>query len=407
MQAQTSNSSPYSRFGLGKLNANSNTLIMSLGGSSYAVRNPLFVNPYNPASYTSFDTTSFVFDAALQAKMMTLSTNTNSYKVNDASLAYITMGFPIFKWWKISLGLLPYSTVGYLIGSDSVIENLGNVRYGYTGSGGINKAYFGNGFKLSDHLSVGANFSYYFGTINRERTISYPDSSYYFSSKITHSAEIRNLVIDFGMQYYKTLKNGLTLTTGLVFTPQYNMSSTANNLAISFYHNYSSNLDITKDTVSFEHDLKGSVSLPMNIGAGFSVGRSNRWAAFADFQWQQWSKYTYYGESDLLKNSFRVSLGGQLKPSPLDVGKYWKRVNYRAGMRFEQSNLQLRDKRLNEFGFSFGAGLPMKKTRSTLNLAFEVGTFGSTDNNLIKENFFRFSIGASLFEKWFLKRKYD
>jgi long-subunit fatty acid transport protein len=407
MQAQTSNSSPYSRFGLGKLNPNSNTLIMALGGSCNALRNPISVNPYNPASYTAFDTTSFVFDAALRAKIMTLKTNTSSYKVNDAGLAYITMGFPVAKWWKSSLGIVPYSTVDYMIGNDSIVENLGKVKFGYTGSGGLNRAYIGNGFKLSEHLSVGANLSYYFGTINRDRTISFPDSNYYFSSKITNSTQIRNLIVDFGLQYYTPLKNGLTLTTGLTFSPAQKMSGTANNLAVNYYHDYITNRDITGDTVMFEPGLMGDVLLPMNIGAGVSIGNTNRWAAFADFQWQQWSKYTYYGQSQSLNDSYRISIGGQLKPSPLDVGKYWKRINYRAGMRFEQSNLKLRDTQLNEFGFSFGAGLPMKKTKSTLNLAFEVGSYGSTNNNLIKENFFRFTIGASLFEKWFLKRKFD
>jgi hypothetical protein len=407
LQAQTSNTSPYSRFGIGRLNANSNTLNMSMGGSSYAVRTPLFVNPYNPASYTSLDTTSFVFDAALQSKILTLKTNTATYKANDAGLAYITMAFPVTRWWKASLGIIPYSSVGYLIGNDSVIEHLGNVEYGYTGSGGINNAYLGNAFKISEHLSAGANVSYYFGTINRERTISYPDSNYHFNSKISNSAQIRNLIVDFGLQYYTDLKNGLTVTTGLVFRPGQSMSATANNLAVSYYHNFSSNLDVVKDTVSYDSDLGGKIYLPMNLGGGFSIGRSNRWAAYADVQWQQWSKYTYFNSSESLKNSLRVSIGGQLRPSQLDVGKYWKRINYRAGMRFEQSNLEIRDTRLNEFGFSFGAGLPMKKSRSSLNLAFEAGTFGTTKNSLIKENYFRFTIGASIFEKWFLKRTYE
>ena len=341
------------------------------------------------------------------ASTMTLSTTTSSNKANDAGLAYITMGFPVTKWWKSSLGLIPFSTVGYLIGNDSVIENLGKVEYGYTGSGGVNRAYIGNAFKLSKHLSVGANVSYYFGTITRELTISYPDSLNYFSSKISSSTQIRNLIFDFGMQYYTTFKNGLMLTTGLVFTHSQSMSGTADNLAVNFFHNYSSNLDVTKDTVVFEPGLKGNVFLPMILGAGFSLAQSNRWAAYADCQWQQWSKYTYFGQSGGLKNSFRISIGGQLKPSPLEVGKYWTRVNYRAGIRFEQSNLELRNTRLNEVGISFGVGLPMKKSRSTVNLAFEVGTFGSTNNSLIKENYFRFSIGASIFEKWFLKPTFN
>ncbi|NVO21304.1 MAG: hypothetical protein HXX13_16505 [Bacteroidetes bacterium] len=407
LQAQTSNSSPYSRFGLGKISPNNNTLMMALGGSSSALRSPLCVNPYNPASYTSFDTTSFVFDAGLQANLMTLKTNTTSFKVNDASLAYITMGFPLTKWWKASVGLLPYSSIGYLIGSDSVISQLGKVEYGYTGSGGLNKAYIGNGFKLTKHISAGLNVAYYFGNINHERTLSYPDSNGYMRSRITSSAAIKNLIFDFGLQYYTAFSNDRNFTFGLTLTPQQSMSSSSNNLAVNYFHNYSSNIDVTRDTILFEDGTKGKVVLPMSIGTGIAFGRSTRWSTYADVRWQQWEKYTYFGESGNLKNSTRISLGGQFRPSALDVGTYWKRINYRAGVRFEMSNLELRNTRLNDIGVSFGAGLPMKKSRSTLNLAFEVGTFGSTNNNLIKENYFRFSIGAAMFEKWFLKRKYD
>jgi len=124
-------------------------------------------------------------------------------------------------------------------------------------------------------------------------------------------------------------------------------------------------------------------------------------------KWQEWSSYTYLGKSDSLKNSLSLSAGGQFRPATNDISSYWKRITYRAGARFNQSYLYLNNTRINEFGISFGFGLPMKKTRSTLNIAFEAGARGTTQNNLIRENYFRFSLGASIFDRWFLKRKYD
>lgn len=402
-----SSNTPYSRYGIGELHGNTNMLNMAMGGTSLGIRNPLFVNPYNPASYTSFDSTSFIFDAALYGKIMTLKTNSASEKINDAGLSYITMGFPITRWWKTSFGLLPFSSTGYQIGIDSVVENFGKVQYGYSGSGGLNRAYFGNGFQPFKHLSVGFNLSYIFGTISKTRTLSFPDSTNHFSSMLDNSIQVRSLIMDFGVQYHNTLKNGLDLTTGLTFSPGQTLTGKTDFLAVTYYHNYSSNLDVMKDTSYYETGKKGKISYPMKAGAGFSLGRTNRWNAGADVEFQNWSDFRYFGASDSLKNSLRISVGGQYRPSPLDVGSYWKRVNYRLGFKFQQSYLELRNTRLNEFGIGFGLGLPMKKSRSTINLAFEVGTFGSTDNKLIKENYFRFSIGSSMFEKWFLKRKYD
>jgi hypothetical protein len=401
------NYSPYSRYGIGKLYSNGNLLNMGMGGTSIGSRNPLFVNPYNPASYTCFDSTSFVFDAGLSARLLTLKTSTVTEKINDAGLSYITMGFPITKWWKTSLGVLPFSSMKYQIGIDSTLENLGNVRFGYNGNGGLNRGYIGNGFKIGKNFSLGVNFSYIFGTLDKVRTVSYPDSGNYFSSRLTNSYIIKNLYFDFGAQYYKELKNGLLLTTGVTFSPGQSLTGSADFLAVTFYHNDASNLDVTKDTALYQTGVEGKVHLPMSAGLGMTLGRSNRWTIGTDFQYTQWSSYKFFGASDSLKNSFRFSLGGQYKPSPMDVGGYLKRINYRAGIRFEKSYLELRNTSLNEIGISFGLGLPMKKSRSTINLAFETGTFGTTDNRLIKENYFRISLGASMFEKWFVKRKYD
>jgi hypothetical protein len=382
-------------------------MLMGMGGTSLASRNPLFVNPYNPASYTCFDSTSFVFDGALQARISTLNTSSASEKLNDAGLAYITMGFPVTRFWKASLGVMPYSSVNYKMGNDSVLENIGKVQYSYSGSGGLNRAFIGSAFQPFPKISLGVNASYIFGTLNKERTLSFPDSASHLSSKITNATIIRNLYFDFGFQYHTSLPNGHFLNAGLIFSPGQNLSSSSDFLAVTFAHNSTSNLDIIRDTSYINSDVNGDIFIPMVIGSGISYGSKNRWSVGADLQFQQWSKYLFFGTSDSLKNSLRLSIGGQFKPSQVDVGSYWKRINYRAGFRFEKSFIELRDKNLNEFGISFGIGLPMKKSRSTLNLAFEAGTFGTTDNRLVKENYFRFSMGASLFEKWFLKRKYD
>jgi len=60
---------------------------------------------------------------------------------------------------------------------------------------------------------------------------------------------------------------------------------------------------------------------------------------------------------------------------------------------------------VNEFGISFGVGMPMGKELSTFNLGMELGKRGTINNGLVKENFFNFRIGLTLNDKWFSKRK--
>ncbi|PLX06787.1 MAG: hypothetical protein C0596_13870 [Marinilabiliales bacterium] len=62
---------------------------------------------------------------------------------------------------------------------------------------------------------------------------------------------------------------------------------------------------------------------------------------------------------------------------------------------------------INDFGISFGLGLPMKRSRTSFNLSMELGQRGSLENNLIKENYAIIGISFNLAETWFVKRRID
>lgn len=80
---------------------------------------------------------------------------------------------------------------------------------------------------------------------------------------------------------------------------------------------------------------------------------------------------------------------------------------YRAGARFEQTGLAVNGQDINEFGISFGLGLPVGRLFSNMNLGFEIGKRGTTDFGLIQENFFNTYLSFSLNDRWFEKRLYD
>jgi hypothetical protein len=128
--------------------------------------------------------------------------------------------------------------------------------------------------------------------------------------------------------------------------------------------------------------------------------------AGADFLWQNWEKYTYYGNSDSLANRWNIAVGGEYIPDAKSIGSYLQKVAYRAGFHYGKTPLDLKGKHLEEFGISFGLGLPIKKSKSTVNLSANFGKRGTIQNGLIQENFFKFTIGVNVFENWFFKSKY-
>jgi hypothetical protein len=144
--AQTPTSSPYSRFGLGDFAPNKIFAQSSaMGGSNIALKNdtllPLFLNPANPASYSSVRLATF--EVGLNT-MFNKFSNTNTFsKGNNTTFNYIALGFPVKQSMGACIGVMPASSVGYKIQQTSTVTNIGDVTELYEGDGGINSLFIG------------------------------------------------------------------------------------------------------------------------------------------------------------------------------------------------------------------------------------------------------------------------
>ena len=380
---------------------------MAIGGAATAFSSPYFLNPANPASYMSMDSNSFVFDGAFNLHSGKLMTTDESQKTKFGTLSNLYFGFPVTKWWRASAGVMPFSHVGFEMQGQQVIENIGEVLTTYSGNGGLNEAYIGSAFSPVKNLSLGVNMAYLFGNIVKERATAFPDSGAYVNAMLRSTARLNKLNFDFGLLYRIDLKEGKYCQIGLTYKPKQIIDGKAEQIAYSYVYDYNQNVENVIDTVSYVVGDDDEVIMPTSFGAGFLIGNTNRWLATADFNWQKWSEFRYLGNNPELKDNLRLSVGGQYRPSAVDIGKYYERIYYRLGFRFEQSYLQKEDTRLKDIGISFGVGLPTKKSRSTMNLAVEIGTQGTTELGLIKENYIRVTFGAALQERWFLKKRYN
>jgi hypothetical protein len=155
---------------------------------------------------------------------------------------------------------------------------------------------------------------------------------------------------------------------------------------------------------------------------GFGIGKLDKWHAGIEYENQDAIQTT--GFLDRSGNTFqydasnRVSFGGFYTPKANSISSYWDRVTYRGGLRYETTGLLIDGSgtgtnfsKVNDFGISFGLGLPLGRRLSNINLGFEFGKKGSTNNNLIQENYFNLRIGLSLNatgrQAWFQKRRID
>ena len=167
--AQSNTNSPYSQFGLGDLTDQSVSFNKGMNGVGLAMRRGNEVNPMNPASYSSIDSLTFLFDAGMSGQITNYNENGKKFNGKSGGFDYVTALFRAFKNVGISFGVLPYSNIGYDYSVSGVLSDKEktNVASEYTGDGGLHQLYIGTGFRPIKPLSLGVNISYLWGDYKR------------------------------------------------------------------------------------------------------------------------------------------------------------------------------------------------------------------------------------------------
>ena len=412
-KAQSGVSSPYSRYGIGDINDLGFYSNFGMGGISLSMTNSTNVNISNPASYAWFEPQSVLFEIGAETKHVNLETTDTNQITNGTTMAYLAFGFPIKKWWGSSFGLRPYSTNNYNVADKATLTNIGTIDYNYEGTGGINEVFWGNGFKIGD-FAIGLNSSYLFGPLqkNKSEIFEDPNTFNYYHNELIN---IGGFSFKSGLQYKivldslkdQELKNKITLSVGGVFDLETNLKARRKIIGVTFDEYVTDPfLILPKDTILDTED-SGSIILPGGYGAGISLGIGNSWLIGFDYYSKNWSSFSSFDIQDSLSDYTKVVFGLQFTPNPDDRDKYFNKVRYRLGLHQENTYINIKGMQLNKSGISFGLGLPLRRIKSYINLGIELGQRGTTDNNLIKENYWRAGFGITLGDIWFVKRKYD
>lgn len=392
--AQNGVTSPYSRFGYGFLSDNATAAQRTMGGVGYAMNSGRQINVMNPASYAAIDSLTFLFDMGFD--MTATWTSQGSAKNNDfgGGLDYITMQFPICKFLGASIGLLPYSSVGYGFGSS--IDN-GAVRR--NGSGSLNQLYLGVGAKPFRGFTIGANVAYLFGSIYNDVYAVSETSSTLFERSMT----VTDYRLDFGAQYSFNVNRDNRLTLGLVYAPRKDMHGKV----YGIYYDNTTSSDIKIDTVPGNHKMAGQYSTPEKWGAGINWKLRDNVMIEADFTYEPWSKAKFGAIEDFettrFADRYRIGLGGMFTPNTR--GTYAKRIQYRAGFFYNRDYIMFGDNHVRDFGASLGVGLPVPGFKSIISVGLEYRHRQAYPSALVKEDYLNITIGINFNEMWFRKSK--
>lgn len=398
LPAQTS--SNYTRFGVGEIIYSNSSRNLGLGGLGASIVNENFISLVNPASLTKIKLTRAEFSANYNGVF--LSDNTNSGFYTSGGFDGLALAFPISpaNGITLSMGLLPFSNVNYLDvkktspssdPSESFITT-------YEGSGSLSKLFLGSSFKLPFDLSLGITMDYYFGTMTYYSRIEFPDN-------ITRrKSEFNN----------KRRPHGFGGTIGIISPDIAKLfsSNTFSDFRIGASVNLFSELDsdtllIRTSAVGIDTLSNKSVKMhvPSRIIAGLSFIINKEYLFTFDYSQQNWSKFTFNGRKSIhLKDSFRYSFGIEHNNQKKGEGLNREHMIWRLGVSYEKTLYRFKGEDINELAFYSGISLPLS-LKNSLNLALQYSIKGTNNSNLIKENRIKFSVGLSLGELWFIRRR--
>ncbi len=404
--AQDGTGSPYSYFGLGELSSSSSIENQMMGGiGMYA--DSIHINLQNPAAYGNLRLTAYT--AGISYKQLTLKSATAEEDNSLTTLDYLSLGFPVGKGFGVGLGLQPYSAVGYNLLANSINGNNAEVTNQYSGTGGINRVYLSIGYQITKNLSIGVTANYNFGEIENLRTQIVEGVQ--FGTLDNRISRIGGIDFNYALNYTPKITDNLTLYSNVRINTQANLSARNTQEVGSFSLSSGEDIEVFNVNLAARGLEKQGLTIPTKTTLGIGIGEERKWFIGGEYSFQKLSSFSndfVVVDTFDYQDASSFALGGFYIPDYTSFTSFFKRVTYRAGMRSVRTGMVVNNQEIDDFGITFGVGLPLASGTSgfsNINLGFEVGKRGTTDANLIKENYFKLSVGLSLNDRWFRKRK--
>ena len=415
--SQSITNSPYTRFGIGDIDRNGFNNSKAMGGLSTGLRKSNQINYMNPAAISAQDTMSFIFDLGITGIFKDMKSNSSSAEYKDFAFDHLAISFPIKRWWFASFGVTPYSKIGYNIQQTEEYAPIDtvNMHYDYYGNGGINQLFISNSFILFNNFSVGFNINYLFGSIEQYNQ-AYLDMEGSYATVVADDISLNKLTYDIGLQYHNEFANNFFYVIGLTYSNKTKFNSTKKSavLMTENYNLYNVNVidylahySSKYDTISSSVDNNYKIEVPARYSVGFTTGIKNKLVVGFDYSYQDWSNIESLNVNDNFGTDESFNFGLEYTPDKFSLRNYYKRINYRAGMYLNNSYLKLNNEQIKNYGITFGLGFPVGNQRTSLNLSCSMGKRGTTENGLIEENYTSFGINLTLYDFWFIKRKFQ
>jgi hypothetical protein len=384
-----SNNSPYSLLGIGDIDNDFYNRTSGLANTGIAYRSDRFLLNNNPASFSALTNQVFFGEIGMKGSIVNYygsGVNPASNQSSDITFKRLVVAAKIFKHWGSSIGLLPYSSQNVEFNSPEIIQGTNNevANAYYQGNGGINKVYFANSYEFFNHLSIGINASYLFGSLQLKKILQDANQNELISEN--RSTGMTNFYFDYGLQYFTNIGKRWNVSVGGTFANKTNLNPVSNVLVLASDSTELLNQDLLPPSLN---------RLPLTYGVGIAITRDHKVTLLADYKVQNWSSLNYVFSNYSLQNSRRFSVGLEISKNKKLYNTLVETKYLQAGFYYDESYINAYGQQIKDIGGTIGLGINSKRTLLAYVISLQYGVKGTSSTQLIQEKYFNLNMTIS------------
>lgn len=390
--------SPYSVYGIGDIDYKMYNRTAGLGGTGLALRSSAFLVNNNPASIAGLTRSFYIFNAAGAGKTVQFSgtpVGTSNSASKDFWVKGISLSVKVNKFWASSFGFNQFSNINYLFSGNKQVEG-SSTQYliAYEGDGGINDYYWTNAFSIGKHFMLGVKSSFMAGSINQTEDIT--DQALSATIQSIQKDYYYHVRFEYGGIFYTPINKSWDFSIGGKFATKTNMPS---DRTLTVIQNGTT-------LVNSQYVSSNSFSLPMTAGGGIAITHNKKSTFAADYTYENWAQTGLQGNGWQMVDNNRISAGYEITREVNKLGKLPFERSIQVGAYYNSGYLYVNNKQISDYGVTIGTAGNIRNL--LYNLSLDVGQRGTRSANLIRENYFQFTLGLSYRDFLLSKgRKYD
>lgn len=374
--------SSYSYASYGLVDYRPNIRATGMGGVNIAVPSSYTINFNNPAGLIGLQMTRF--EGSFYYEGVKVSNSSQSAFSNSANLNHVAFAIPFGKNFAAAFSLARYSKVEYNYEKTAFFNDLKYTEK-FVGDGGLRQMSFSLAGRIQKQWTVGVSAQYMLGSIQRNWQILWD------SGEFSNTSDARTDHL-----------GGLRWVAGGIY--EYQRYHFGAYIALS--------TDMTKKVL--QTDALGDTTLqsygrsasPFEVGIGGTYDLDRRYLLGMDIVYSGWNGVKAFASNQDNRNTLRIALGAERRPSVSISSPYFDKWYYRGGFYFQNMYASGASNRFsNEYFVTAGFGMPFNKDKNVLDITLELGQRGSVSANSVRDRILRINFSVSGGERWFQNRQ--